>query len=62
MIKDNQLNEKIIGCGIVVHSHLGPGLLESAYQACLYHKLMHSGLNVLKEVPLPVYFEGVRLD
>jgi GxxExxY protein len=45
-----------------VHSNLGPGLLESVYSICLAHQLRKSGLNVQREVKLPVLFDGVRLD
>ncbi len=59
---DNYLTEKIIGCSIKVHKTLGPCLLESAYQACLYYELVKSGLNVEKEKPLSLVYEEVKLD
>jgi GxxExxY protein len=58
----DQLTEKIIGAAMKVHSALGPGLLESAYQACLVHELRRQGLNVKAEVILPVVYEGVEVD
>lgn len=61
-MEENDLTEKIIGCAIKVHRALGPGLLESAYQACLYYELVKSGLFVEKEKPLPLIYEEVRLD
>jgi GxxExxY protein len=45
-----------------VHSVLGPGLLESAYQACLAHELRCRGFEVVVEVPLPVVYEGQKLE
>ena len=45
-----------------VHSVLGPGLLESAYQACLAHELRARGLNVAMQVGLPVIYEGQKLE
>ncbi len=45
-----------------VHSALGPGLLESAYEACLIHELTKRGLRVSSQVALPVAYDGVRLD
>lgn len=45
-----------------VHSVLGPGLLESAYQACLAHELRNRGFGVLTEVPLPVIYQGHKLE
>lgn len=45
---DNKITEKIIGAAIEVHKTLGPGLLESAYQECLFFELKNLGLNVKK--------------
>ena len=45
-----------------VHSVLGPGLLESAYQACLAHELRNRGFDVAAQVPLPVVYEGRKLE
>ena len=56
------LTEQIIGCAIKVHRALGPGLLESAYEACLAFELNRSGLVVATQVPLPLIYEDVRLD
>ncbi len=46
---ENEITERIIGCAIKVHKNLGPGLLESAYQECLFYELKNSGLTVEKE-------------
>ena len=59
---DNQLTEIIIGCAIKVHRNLGPGLLESAYQECLYYELIKTGLDVQKEKPQPLVYESVKLN
>lgn len=59
---DNQLTEKIIGCAIKVHKALGPGLLESSYQECLYYELVKNGLYVEKEKPMPLIYEDVVLE
>jgi len=58
----NQITEQIIGAAIAVHAALGPGLLESAYEACLEYELVRVGLAVERQVPLPVVYRGVRLD
>ncbi len=58
----DQLTEKIIGGAIYVHTKLGPGLLESAYEACLAHVLIKKGLCVEKQKQLPVVFDQLRLD
>lgn len=59
---ENQLANQIIGCALQVHKSLGPGLLESAYQECLFYKLRQLNLNVAKEKPMPLVFEEVQLD
>lgn len=58
----NKLTEKIIGCAIRVHRELGPGLLESAYEACLAFELGESGLLVARQKSLPVTYRGINLD
>lgn len=45
-----------------VHSLLGPGLLESAYQACLFHELINQDFHVLAQIGLPVIYEGERIE
>jgi GxxExxY protein len=62
MILDNEITEIIIGCAIKVHKALGPGLLESAYQECLFYELKKTALKIEKEKPLPIIYEEVRLD
>jgi len=59
---DEALTEKIIGAAIEVHRHLGPGLLESAYEECLCHELRLQGLNFQRQASLPVSYKGVALD
>lgn len=59
---ENELSKIIIGCAIEVHKQLGPGLLESAYQECLYYELKQAGLNVRKEKPMPIVYKEVKLD
>ena len=59
---ENQLSEKIIGCAIQVHKSLGPGLLESAYEECLFYELKQLGLFVEKQKPLPLIYKDVKLD
>ena|SRR6218665_333961 len=59
---ENELATKVIGICIEVHNALGPGLLESAYQECLYYKLSTSGLSVEREKPMPLVFEEVKLE
>ncbi len=61
-MSENELANKVIGIAIEVHSALGPGLLESAYQECLAYKLSKAGLLVEKEKAMPLIFEEVKLD
>ena len=61
-MKENELSHFVIGIAIDVHIALGPGLLESAYQECLYYKLKKEGLKVEKEKAIPLIFEEVKLD
>lgn len=56
------ITEKIIGAAMRVHSALGPGLLESAYEACLAHELTKAGLNIKRQVEVPVIYDGAHLD
>ncbi len=59
---DNEITKKIIGSAIEIHRQLGPGLLESAYQECLYYELKQAGLKVEKEKPMPVVYKEVKLN
>ncbi|MDI6832888.1 MAG: GxxExxY protein [Bacteroidales bacterium] len=61
-MEENELANKVIGLGLEIHKELGPGLLESAYKECMYYKIRESGLFVEKEKPMPLVFEGVKLD
>ncbi len=58
----NKITETIIGAAIQVHRTLGPGLLESAYVACLAYELEKKGLVVEQQKPVPLVYEDVRLE
>jgi GxxExxY protein len=61
----NEINVRsgqVVDAAIRVHSALGPGLLESAYEACLAYELRKRGFRVLAQVPLAVVYEGVRIE
>jgi GxxExxY protein len=58
----NRITERVIGAAMRVHQALGPGLLESAYEACLAFELTHSGMRVVQQQPLPVVYRDVRLS
>ena len=52
----------VIGAAIEVHRHLGPGLLESAYEECLCHELHLRGLEFKRQLEIPVLYKGLKLD
>ena len=62
LVGDIDFSGKVVDAAIEVHSALGPGLLESAYQACLAYELRSRGVDVLEQVPLPILYRGVRID
>jgi GxxExxY protein len=62
MFVKTPLAEKVIGCAIEVHRTLGPGLLESTYQACLKEEFRCAEVRYLDQVPIPVRYRGVDLD
>ena len=58
----NEITGQIIDAAIKVHNALGPGLLESAYEACLMYELIKRGIPVRNQVPLPIRYEDVSLE
>ena len=65
MNKEERLDKitgTIIGAAINVHRELGPGLLESAYEACLVFDLVQTGLKVEQQKPLPIVYKGITLE
>ena len=59
---DQELSKEVLACAFKVHTALGPGLLESAYQACLSFELVNNGFKVEAEKPLPLIYNDVKLD
>jgi GxxExxY protein len=57
-----EVTRQIIGAAIEVHRHLGPGLLESAYEECLCYELSQSGLRFQRQLAIPVQYKGLRLS
>ena len=58
----NKITETIIGCAIEVHKSLGPGLLESAYEECLFFELQKAGLLVERQQAVPVVYKEIKLE
>lgn len=57
-----EIFKQILDCAFQVHSELGPGLLENAYEECLCYELRSVGLNVERQKPLPIYYKEIKLD
>jgi GxxExxY protein len=62
MMVENEITQRIIGCAIEVHKELGPGLLESAYEECLFYVLNQNKIYVERQKAMPLVFRDVHLD
>ncbi len=62
MLVHERITEQVIGAAIRVHQALGPGLLESAYEACLAHELAQQSLSFERQVEIPIVYRGNSLD
>jgi GxxExxY protein len=61
-VEINRITEAVIGAAIRVHREIGPGMLESAYEACLVYELREQGFKIDQQKPIPVVYKGVKLD
>jgi GxxExxY protein len=61
-VTENEISHLIVGSALKVHTALGPGLLESAYEACLQYELIKTGLRVEAQKALPLVYESVKLE
>ncbi|MBP4139532.1 GxxExxY protein [Flavobacterium geliluteum] len=61
-MSENELSRIVFNCALKVHQSLGPGLLENAYEECLFYELKKLGLEIEKQRPLPLFYEEVKLD
>jgi len=59
---ENEISKIVFDCALKVHKSLGPGLLESAYEECLYYELNKYDLIVQKQRPLPLIYEDIKLE
>jgi GxxExxY protein len=57
-----EIFKKVLDCSFTIHTALGPGLLESAYEECLYYELVENNLKVEKQKPLPLIYKEIKLD
>ena len=62
MLTENEISRIVVDCAYRIHKNLGPGLLESAYEECLFFELLREGLAVEKQKPLPLVYQDVRLE
>ena len=60
--REDEVGQRLLGAAQRVHRALGPGLLESAHETCLGYELDKIGLRVARQLPLPVFYDGHRLD
>jgi GxxExxY protein len=61
-MSENELSKIVFNCALKVHQTLGPGLLESAYEECLFFELKKTGLRIEKQKPLPLIYEEIKLE
>jgi len=61
-MRENEIRNLIVASALKVHSAVGPGLLESAYEPCFGHELAKQGLSIRKQVPIPVRYEDLRIE
>ena len=61
-MNENQIAAAVVDAAFKIHTTLGPGLLESVYEAILEYELRNRGLSVLRQIGLPVYYEGLKLE
>ena len=61
-MSENEIGERLLGCALKVRRALGPGLLESAYEACLSHEFAKSGIEHQRQLVLPIVYDGTRID
>lgn len=61
-MEENEITERVIAAAMRVHTALGPGLLESAYEECLSYELLQSGLNFKRQQPMPLVYREIKME
>lgn len=61
-MKENEIGKIVVDCAVRLHKEIGPGLLESVYEALLAHTLREAGLKVARQVPFPIQYHGIEFD
>ncbi len=59
---ENTISQIVVDCALKVHQNLGPGLLESAYEECLFYEISRRGLKVEKQKPLPLIYQEIKME
>lgn len=61
-MNENAIGQRLLGCALIVHKRIGPGLLESAYEACLAHELRRAGLEFERQLTMPLIYDGETIE
>ena len=61
-MNENELSKIVVDCIFKVHKNLEPGLLESAYEECLFYELSKANLNIERQKPLPLFYETIKME
>ena len=61
-MNENELSKIVVDCIFKVHKNIGPGLLESAYEECLFYELSKTNLNIERQKPLPLFYETIKME
>jgi len=61
-MSENEIAKRVLDCAFVVHTKLGPGLLESVYEVVMAHELRKKGLTVERQKPMPITYDGIRFE
>ena len=60
--KEEYIGRAVVNCAFKVHKNLGPGLLEKVYEVCLAHEIMKAGLDVKRQIDIPIVYDGLKFD
>lgn len=61
-MEENSITKEVLKAAFIVHTQLGPGLLESAYEACLFYEIIQLGLEVKRQVPIPLIYKEIKME
>ena len=61
-MNENEIGERVLGCALTVHRNIGPGLLESTYEACLAHEVRKAGIDYQRQLTLPLVYDGEVIE